>query len=541
MTSCALCRREQEINPKLLRARFDEKRMLNLAQRLAIPPPARSRPPTSAAPVSSSEGIREEKEEQPRFGGISPTLAREMLVQGGDVGAMSADDLRLRWNFLGWQAPATSGATTIGAASAAELRTSWRTLEHTSRSSMYMRSGHDAYAGASNLSCSTDAEVCAIGSRSPAPNLDSPCAGGNSPGELPLRWSHLPRIPLAISTLADNISGAHQTAEPLSRCGSNHAPATAIGFSACNADVMPFEMGDVGGLGTFHLRRRWHEAVEISDVGALEPRKLSLRLTHALGGVEDIGGLDAICLLERWHEKGKVSEKMNLLEASVRATHGQRDGGTGELDASCLQECRCEAIEISDVGGMELRNFSARVAHELNVADDVGGSDAHCLRERWHGGYHVRGDGEMTNRELSIRLTHALGGGEDVGGLDTLSLGKRWDNAKEVVDVGEMEVRDLLRRLTHVLDDRSVGNMPATDLETRWSTICEEQTKYARRASASIIQRCGEALDVAGRIVADSDAASKSVSLDEQAVGAVSPGALRSRWCAAGQKPAPVG
>jgi len=62
MTACALCRREQEINPELLRARFDEQRMLNLAQRLAIPPPVSSRritPSTSTKTVG--EGGRREK------------------------------------------------------------------------------------------------------------------------------------------------------------------------------------------------------------------------------------------------------------------------------------------------------------------------------------------------------------------------------------------------------------------------------------------------------------------------------------------------
>lgn len=511
MTSCALCRREQEINPKLLRARFDEQRMLNLAQRLAIPPPVRPRPPTSAAPLSSSEGLREEKEEQLRCGGTSPSLAREMLGYGGDVGAMSADDLRRRWKFSGLQAPAISGATTVGAASAAELRASWRALENTSCPSMFTTSARDAYAEAGSLSCSTDAEV---GSRFPVADLGSPCAGVISPDELTLRWTHLPRIPLARSTLERNRSSIHQTSETVSRGG---------GYSE---DAMPFGPSDVGDLGASHLRRRWRGAMENSDVGDMESRDLSSRLIRAFGSVEGTGELNAGCLQER----------------SSRPNHGLPGGDTGGLDVSCLRKRWYEAVEGCDVGGMELRDVSSRLTHARSCADDVGGLDAHCLRERWHGGHHLSNVGEMQVGELSIGLTRARGGGEDVGSKDTSCLAKRWHEVKEASDIGDMESRELAHRLTHALDDRSVGELPAADIKTRFSTVCAEQIRGVEHACANTNVLCGapDARCAAGRHLAHSDAASKPSSLHEQAIGAVSPGALVSRWCAAGEKSAPV-
>lgn len=540
MTSCALCRREQEINPKLLRARFDEQRMLNLAQRLAIPPPVRSRPSTSASSVSSREGIREEKEEQLRFGGTSPTLAREMLGQGGDVGAMSADDLRRRWRFSGLQAPTSSGVKTVGAASAAELRASWRALEHTARSSMYMPSGRDACTGVSSLSCSTNTNLCAIGSRSPVANLDSLCAGGNSTGDISRRWNSLPRFPLARTTSEHNSGSTHHSAETVSHGGSHRA--SAISSPASSEGALPFERSDVGEVGASHLQRRWHEAIEVGDVGGIEARDLSLRLPDALGGVEDIGGLNSRCLQERWHGGDNVSEvgKMNVPELSFWSTHGISNGGTGGLGASCLRKRWYEAVEAGDAGGMELRDLSSRLTHAHDGTEDIGGSDAHCVQERWQRRLHASDVGEMEIWELSIRLKHALGGGEDVGGMDTSCLRKRWHEAKLASDVGGMEVGDLFLKLTDALYDRSVGEIPAEQLGTRWNMVCEEQSICVGRSSDGLL--CGEpdAHAAAARIAADSDLASKPCSQRGQAVGAVSPGTLLNRWCAAGQKSAPV-
>lgn len=341
MTSCALCRREQEINPELLRARFDEQRVLNLAQRLAIPPPMCSRPTTSGAPMPAGEGEREEKE-RTRLGG-TPASTREMLFgPWGDVGAMSTDDLRRRWKFS-----APPGAATVGAASASELRYSWQELQ--SRSSMYVQRerehlgtaaldlSHGACTRAENMSCSGNAEafvsqVSGGESCSPRSSPDSPCAGGTSLGELSVRWCNLTRTPPATTSRCDR---AHHAVVETS-----HGEQSPI-----------FERNDGGGLSAPVLRKRWHKANGVKGVGALAVSDLRARLSLAIGP-QGIGGIPVAELGKRWNaastgteqnthtndnglhvavDKGAMEDSVNMMKSPYK-----RDQAIGAVSTSTL-------------------------------------------------------------------------------------------------------------------------------------------------------------------------------------------------------------
>lgn len=130
MTSCAICRREQVIDPELLRVQFDEHRMMNLAQRLAIPPPTRPRLPKYGSFIASGARV---KDALPSAAMENAFLNERNINQGeelvfqsakvesltthghllfgpwGDVGAMTPDDLRRRWKFCCLQTSTTPG------------------------------------------------------------------------------------------------------------------------------------------------------------------------------------------------------------------------------------------------------------------------------------------------------------------------------------------------------------------------------------------------------------------------------------------------
>lgn len=348
MTSCALCRREQEINPELLRARFDEQRVLNLAQRLAIPPPMCPRPSTSGAPMPAGEGEREEKE-RTRLGG-TPTSTREMLFgPWGDVGAMSMDDLRRRWKFS-----AAPGAATVGAASASELRYSWQQLQ--SRSSMYVQSergylgmaapqlSDGACTRAENMSCSGNAEafLSQVGggeSCSPIASPDSPCAGGTSLGELSVRWCSLTRIPPETTSRRDR---AHHAAVDTSH--GEQAPF--------------FERNDSGGSSALVLRKRWQIANGVNGVGALTVSELAASLSLAIGP-QGIGGIPVAELGKSWNAASMATERnthandsvlnesvdKGTMEDSVDTMKPpyQREQGIGAVSTSTLHSMWCAA------------------------------------------------------------------------------------------------------------------------------------------------------------------------------------------------------
>ncbi|CAM9867462.1 unnamed protein product, partial [Ectocarpus sp. 13 AM-2016] len=317
MTSCALCRREQEIDPEQLRARFDEQRMLNLAQRLAIPPPpVRSRPSATGAAMSASEGACEEKEVRVRVEVVpTSTMERDVFVGlGGDVGAMSSDDLHRRWS-CGVQ----TASATAGAASSSELRSSWRESHDRSHSTMPMHSEGELFStscqvlhGADSLSCSGHADVGShFTGASPCRSPDSHCAEGGRMDPMCLERHSSPRIPS--SNFGDD--------------------ASASALPARGGNTAPFETSNVGGSDAACLRKRWHEAMEFGDVGDMPVSGLAGRLTLATDlrtcseGVtpfetSDVGGSDAACLGKRWHEAMEIGHvgDMPVSELSGRLT-----------------------------------------------------------------------------------------------------------------------------------------------------------------------------------------------------------------------------
>lgn len=341
MTACALCRREQEINPELLRARFDEQRMLNLAQRLAIPPPVSSRRITPSASTTTAVGGGRAEKAGVKLRGS--TSSREMLFgPWGDVGAMSADDIRRRWKFSSAQTSSSPGAETIGAASASEIRCAWRELQQ----SMCMQNqravsgapipvSESSHSRANHLSCCGDAHDSVRESGDdmtglPNASPHSPCAGASSPTELSIRWRSLPKIP------------------PIR--------------AASKEDSTDAVCSDIGGLSTPCLRVRWRGENGLEGVGHLAVSELSDRLDLAMES-QGIGSLSAMSLRERWHE-----------------ANGLR--GVGHLAVS----------ELSDRLDLAIGS------------QGVGGSSASYLRERWHEAIGLEGVGHMAISELSNRL-----------------------------------------------------------------------------------------------------------------------------------------
>lgn len=336
MTSCALCRREQEINPELLRARFDEQRMLNLAQRLALPPPVRSRLSTSGTSMSAGGGKGTKEggvtacciqtsagEEKELRGGGTPAATtpnvesmtrRGHLLFGpwGDVGAMSADDLRRRWKFSGVQASTSPGAATVGAVSAEELRTSWRELQRMSRASLCVSS--DSSQSDTPLQVShSHLSRASVGIYSDEPDSrtnapDSPCAGGSPLPELSVRWRTLARVPLVSNLVVPSASSADMASNRPSRSTAD-AFVTGCGDTSTQEPLQVsrtdrFEAAytdDVGGQPSGCLRKRWHQAFKqgMKYAGGAEVQELSARLALAKGP-QGVGGMSSSNLRKRW-------------------------------------------------------------------------------------------------------------------------------------------------------------------------------------------------------------------------------------------------
>ncbi|CAM9433540.1 unnamed protein product [Ectocarpus fasciculatus] len=561
MTSCALCRREQEIDPEQLRARFDEQRMLNLAQRLAIPPPpVRSRPSATGAPMSAGEGACEEKEVRVRVRVVpTSTLEREMFFGlGGDVGAMSSDDLGRRWR-CGVQ---TAGAT-AGAASASELRSSWRESHDRSLSPMPMHiesecSGTSCQVlhEADSLSCYGHAD---IGSRFTGANPDSQRAGWGWGGSLYLGRHSSPRI--SPSNFGD------------------HASASAL--PARGESTTPFETSDVGGLDAACLWRRWHEAMEIGDVGDQPVSELAGRLIVApdlLARVEnttpfetsDVGGSDATCFRKRWHEAMEigdvgdqpVSELARRLTLATDLRKSNKDmtpfetSDVGGSEAACLLKRWHNATEIIDVGDQPVSELARRMTLATDLlargesttpfeTSDVGDSDAACLRNRWHEAMEIGDVGDLPVSELAGRLTlvtdlPARGKSAtpfetgDVGSLDAACLRNRWHEAMKFGDVGNMPVVELAGRLTLATDlptcrengspfeNRDVGGLDAACLRERWHEAMEfgdvgdvPVSERARRLTlATVLPACGR----------------DALSFRRGDVGGLDAACLRGRW-----------
>ncbi|CBJ27513.1 conserved unknown protein [Ectocarpus siliculosus] len=617
MTSCALCRREQEIDPEQLRARFDEQRMLNLAQRLAIPPPpVRSRPTATGAAMSASEGACEEKEVRVRVGVVpTSTTQREVLFGlGGDVGAMSSDDLRRRWS-CGVQ----TASSTAGAASSSELRSSWRESHDRSRSPMPIHSEGDLFGtscqvlhGADSLSCSGHADIGShFTGASPRRSPDSQCAGGGRVNSMCLERHSSLRIPpsnfgidasaSALPARGENttpfetsdVGGLdaaclrkrrHEAMEfgdvgdmPVSELAGRLTLATDL--RTCSEDVTPFETSDVGGSDAACLGKRWHEAMEIGDVGDQRVNELTGRLTLAADllargekttpfETSDVGGLDAGCLRKRWHEAmeagdvgdmpvSELARKLAVATGLPTCTEDALSLGrsdVGSLGVACLRKLWLEAMEFGDVGDMPVGELAARLALATDSprcredgtfeTSDVGGLDVACLRKRWHEAVEYGDVGDMPVGELAGRLTLATDSprcGEDgtfetsdVGGLDVACLRKRWHEAVEYGDVGDMPVSELAGRLTLATDlptcsedalsfgKSDVGGLDSACLRKRW----HEEMEFSDVGDMPVSE-------LAGRLTLATDLPTWSedaLSFGKSDVGGLDAACLRKRW-----------
>ncbi|CAB1099376.1 unnamed protein product [Ectocarpus sp. CCAP 1310/34] len=564
MTSCALCRREQEIDPEQLRARFDEQRMLNLAQRLAIlPPPLRSRPSATSAAMSASEGAYEEKDVRVRVKVVpTSTTGREVFVGlGGDVGAMSSDDLRRRWSCGVHTASATAGA-----ASSSELRSSWRESHDRSRSLMPMHSEGELCGtscqvlhGADSVSCSGHADIGShFTGASPRRSPDSQCAGRGRVDSMCLERHSSPRIPS--SNFGDD--------------------ASASALPARGGNTTPFETSDVGGLDAACLRKRWHEAMEFGDVGDMPVSELAESLTLATDlrtcsedmtpfETRDVGGSDAAFLGKRWHEAietgdvgdmpvselaGRLSREADLLARGDKTTPCETSD-VGGLDAGCLGKRWYEAMETGDVGDRPVSELARKLALATGLPtysddalslgrSDVGSLGVACLRKLWHEAMEFGDVGDMPVRDLAARLALATdlptcredGTFEtsDVGSLDVACLRNRWHEAVEYDDVGDMPVSGLAGRLTLAIDLRTcsedalsfgksdVGGLDAACLRNRW----HEAMEFGDVGDMPVSE-------LAGRLTMATDLPTWSedaLSFGRSDVGGLDAACLRKRW-----------
>lgn len=348
MTACALCRREQVINPELLRARFDEQRMLNLAQRLALPPPTRTcttsmgtaagvlgckRDSTNAPSCTMSESERKsgevgnEEMATDSLMNVEPRKNSDHLLYGpsSDVGAMPADELRLWWKCIGEHLATSTSAETVGATSAAELRSSWRRLKCVAMTNMAGVRNVGEYVG-SPLHVSRyedvrgrsgiDGWLCDDGHLEVEMNFegrtpDSLCAGASSLNELSGRWRSLTRLCSAGSAIPDQ--GVHHHYPSTSTIGKMdwiqpHAecsvPPESSFDSVSDIRAHAAYVDDVGGLSNAYLRKRWAKAFgpidKGGDVGELEVHQLSTRLGLAIES-QSVGALSPSSLKERWN------------------------------------------------------------------------------------------------------------------------------------------------------------------------------------------------------------------------------------------------
>lgn len=444
MTSCALCRRKQVINPEVLRARFDEQRMLNLAQRLAIPPPVRARPNISGASMSAGEAGG------PKEGGANPASApsadcgsdqkvphrehaavvtsrpvdvesmtsRGHLLFGpwGDVGAMSPGELRRRWKFSGVQSSAAPVAATVGAASPSELASSWRELQHMSRASMYMRGSrefvgtplqvsHGSHATRAEVSrCSTDrlsihepnihlGEVAPGRSSVPA-SPDSPCAGGAPLSELSARWRELARVPTGTTAVTRRASDA-----------ASYGRRPILSFAGqefVDQLRLPGQMRVQG------AERRTATSVDVA-----------MRVDASQPPDEDAGSMSSGSLRRRWHKafhcKSRDVGAADVTELAVRLAQAKGSQGVGGLSNAFLRKrwpaaCTEDAEHEQDDNKHECENAVGDATKSGELAIDAPGI---CVEN-------PSVLGSNYNAKLSIL------GEQSVGAASVSALYKRW-------------------------------------------------------------------------------------------------------------------
>lgn len=362
MTSCALCRREQVINPELLRAQFDEQRMLNLAQRLAIPPPLRSRSPkygvsmsdevqhneggldVQGATAADAIGHDQDLQESDKVMPLASPDVESMTTHGhllfgpwGDVGAMTPEDLRSRWKFSNLQTSTLPGTLNadVGAEAIEELRSSWRELQHISHASEAAFSELASANVTPRAACTPprrswpgDDLSGAMESRAGEGDADKPSpstsfdgamtsVGGATVEALSSRWRTLIRVPLGTSfvgrppsTLSSVSVASPIPFEPQVAAAPKSAPTVlatdaglidaASGDNVADLEAVLTSNDTAGSMSSNDLRNRWYLTVrQFDDVGALKVEELASRLTLSRGQ-QGVGGKSMANLRQWW-------------------------------------------------------------------------------------------------------------------------------------------------------------------------------------------------------------------------------------------------
>lgn len=332
--------------------------MLNLAQRLALPPPTRTcttststaqpaagvvgckRDSTDASSCAVSESERKSAEVKNEEVAPDSLIIKKnhdhMLYEpSSDVGAMPADELRLRWKCIGEHLTTLPSAETVGATSAAELRSSWRRLKCMAMTTMtgvrnggeYVgnpfqvsryeddrgRSGIDGWLGDDGH---LEAEISFEG-RTFSETPDSLSAGGSSLEELSARWRSLAR-PCSAGSASSNFipdRGVHRRYPSTTTIGEMDWIQLYTERSVPSLSEDPFDstldisvqaayVDDVGCLSNVGLLKRWSKAFDPfskgGDVGEVKVHQLSTRLGLAIES-QSVGALSPTSLKERWN------------------------------------------------------------------------------------------------------------------------------------------------------------------------------------------------------------------------------------------------
>lgn len=441
MTSCALCRREQELNPELLRAQFDERRMLNLAQRLAIPAPLRPRQPTTgfSAPVNvgkkpnlasacsvigGGKSVQDQRGDKatPSSSSADSMTTRGHLLFGpwSNVGAMTPQELRRRWKL-------TRPTSDVGAMSVKKLASSWQEVQRMSRASavsvgehgasgaprsatssqepLHAPQGHSAYRWSGDIAASRHA---APGGSSSDPHESAAVVttndfsvGSTGPDELSTRWRALRRVPSATgvrrpSSVLSGISAvdwaeveplqttAYKTKHMLPLTCAERVEADPVDVGACSHDIMTCTR-TVGCLASGDLRERWHKAFQALDscVGAVAVGDLAVRLALAKGP-QGVGGMPSADLATRWvstvvqYSGGHKHERRSKKIPRLEFTLAPAEGvGVGTAKRDA------EGCPSHDTVRREQRFTSASNPVSPMSCQDVGAASTSSLCTRW--------------------------------------------------------------------------------------------------------------------------------------------------------------
>lgn len=434
ITSCALCRREQVINPELLRAQFDKQRMLNLAQRLAIPAPLRPCTPTSefsttvnfgqkldlaatTAAKGEGKGVKGSDKAASSSSSADSMTTHGHLLFGpwGDVGAMTPQELRRRWKLF-------SLTEDVGAMPVKKLKSSWQELQRASRASAVVSAvEHGALEVPPIVSTSSQPSQAVhdwprdVSSRhnvAPGASLDGQpgpgptvastetSVGAACPVELSARWRALTRVPLAtgflrassitsgqsLAGLADVEPQVTSAAKPKHMLPVTCTDTSESGIMRCSQTV--------GHLTSAELRQRWNQAFQSVDsgVGATAVSDLAARLELARGP-QGVGGMSSKNLAKRW-----VSTTLQCAESSHEegcATPLDKDGLGGGPDLGYMMAPIdgggvVNADRVTDEGLLgatlvmkDKRFLSASNPVTLTSCPDVGAVTMATLRMRW--------------------------------------------------------------------------------------------------------------------------------------------------------------